>query len=207
LACGPIAGRGWRSQPGQAAEWDFFALKGLAEALCLAAGGRLRARACRELPFLHPGRCGWLFLDGDRPLGFLGELHPQATPEGVGRAVYCELELAQLAAAAQRQRAFQALPQHPPLSRDLAFALPREVAAEQVEAALRCGCGELLEEVRLIDLYEGPTVGAGRRSLAFALTFRAPDRTLNEREVEPLIERAVAAVAELGGELRGGGDG
>jgi hypothetical protein len=89
----------------------------------------------------------------------------------------------------------------------LAHGLPRpdnRAAADEVEAAVRAGGGDLLRSVELFDLYRGEQLGAGRKSLALRLEFRADDRTLTDEEVAPAREAIVAAVAErLGGELRG----
>ena len=81
--------------------------------------------------------------------------------------------------------------------------LPDDVAAAQVLAAVREAAGEMLDDVSVFDVYAGEQVGEGRRSLALALSFRAPDRTLTDEDVAPARERIVAALGELGGELRG----
>jgi phenylalanyl-tRNA synthetase beta chain len=92
---------------------------------------------------------------------------------------------------------------YPPLRQDLAVVLPAEVPAAQALAAVRAAAGKLLADAHVFDVYSGPQVGEGRRSLALALAFRASDRTLSDEEVAPLREQIVAALAELGGELRG----
>jgi phenylalanyl-tRNA synthetase beta chain len=79
---------------------------------------------------------------------------------------------------------------------DVALVVDAEVPASSVEEALREGAGELLESVRLFDVYTGPQVGAGRKSLAFALRFRAPDRTLTESETAAARDAAVAVAAD-----------
>ena len=81
--------------------------------------------------------------------------------------------------------------------------MPQSVPAEQVLARAREAGGEILEAVSIFDVYEGEQVGAGRRSLALALSFRAPGRTLTDEDIAPVRERIVAALGELGGELRG----
>jgi phenylalanyl-tRNA synthetase beta chain len=91
----------------------------------------------------------------------------------------------------------------PPVRRDLAFVVPAEVPAGRVRAILTEAGGELLDEAVLFDVYEGPPLPAGRKSLAFAVSFRAPDRTLEGQEVQPIVERIVERIAaEVGGELR-----
>jgi phenylalanyl-tRNA synthetase beta chain len=88
------------------------------------------------------------------------------------------------------------------LRQDLAVALPGSVPAAEALAAVRSAGGEMLEHVGVFDVYTGEQVGAGRRSLALSLSFRAPDRTLTEEDVAPVRERIVAALRQLGGELR-----
>ena len=84
----------------------------------------------------------------------------------------------------------------------MAVVLPEEVPAATVLAAVREAAGELLDEVGVFDVYSGAQVGEGKRSLALSLEFQAPDRTLTDEDVVPLRERIVAALGELGGELR-----
>jgi phenylalanyl-tRNA synthetase beta chain len=91
----------------------------------------------------------------------------------------------------------------PPLRQDLAVALPDAVSAAEALDAVRAAAGEMLEDVSVFDVYAGEQVGEGRRSLALALSFRAREQTLTEEDVAPVRERIVAALRQLGGELRG----
>jgi phenylalanyl-tRNA synthetase beta chain len=92
----------------------------------------------------------------------------------------------------------------PPVLLDLALVVAADVPAADVEAALRAGAGELLEDLRLFDVYTGAPVPAGRKSLAYALTLRAPDRTLTSEEATAVRDAAAAsAAARVGAELRG----
>ncbi|MCK5756511.1 MAG: phenylalanine--tRNA ligase subunit beta, partial [Mycobacterium sp.] len=91
----------------------------------------------------------------------------------------------------------------PAVFQDVALVVADDVAAQSVVDVVRAGAGELLEDVRLFDVYTGPQIGAGRKSLALALRFRAPDRTLTEEEASAARDAAVAAAAEkLGAEQR-----
>jgi phenylalanyl-tRNA synthetase beta chain len=95
----------------------------------------------------------------------------------------------------------------PPVHSDLAVVVQRETPAGEVEAALRRGAGDLLEELELFDVYTGDRVGEAQKSLAYALTFRAPDRTLTRAEVAAAIAAALAAAAaDAGAVLRGSGE-
>lgn len=181
---------------------DLFAVKALLEAL----GEALRVPVeCRpgQQPFLHPGRTAEVLRDG-KPIGWLGEVHPLVAREwGLEQAAVMEIELASLLATAAEQNGYRDVISFPALHQDLAVVLPIEVAAARVLDAVRGAGGSLLDDVRVFDVYSGTQVGEGRRSLALSLSFRAPDRTLTDEDVAPLREKVVAALAEIGGELRG----
>jgi phenylalanyl-tRNA synthetase beta chain len=137
-------------------------------------------------------------------VGFVGELHPGvAGAWDLDRTAAFAVDLGKLAAVAPEVIAFRAFGAVPSLRQDIAVVLPEEVSARAVLHALRKAGGETLEDADVFDVYTGAQVGEGRRSLALALTFRAEDRTLTDADVAPVRERIVAALAELGGELRG----
>jgi phenylalanyl-tRNA synthetase beta chain len=190
--------RGWWG-PGRPAEWAdaVQAARTVAEA----AGAELTVRAGERAPW-HPGRCAELLVGG-RVIGYAGELHPRvcAALDLPARTSVMELDADAFPAPS--------VPQAPPISTfppvliDLALVVPDEVPAADVGAALRAGAGELLESLRLFDVYTGAPVPAGSRSLAYALTLRAPDRTLTGEEAAAVREAAVAAAAAAtGAELR-----
>jgi phenylalanyl-tRNA synthetase beta chain len=112
------------------------------------------------------------------------------------------IDLGKLAAASPPVPAFKAFASVPSLRQDLAVILPYEVAAAQVLERVEKAGGEVLDDVSVFDVYTGPQVGEGRRSLALALSFRSPERTLTDEDVGPVRARIVAALGELGGELR-----
>jgi phenylalanyl-tRNA synthetase beta chain len=119
-------------------------------------------------------------------VGSLGELHPDVAahydlPAGVYLA---DLDMEAFLEYAQLTPRFTPVPRYPAVRRDVALLLARPVPSSEVVAVIRSAGGALLEEVRLFDVYEGAPVPAGERSLAFALTFRSPDRTLAADEVE-----------------------
>jgi len=160
-------------------------------------GLELQPRAAQHGPF-HPGRTAELLLDGRR-VGLAGELHPRVVAAlGLpARTCAAEANLDVLVAAAVSAgpRSAPVVSHFPPASVDVALVTEAGVPAADVEAALRDGAGPLLESVRLFDVYTGPQVGEGRRSLAYALRLRAPDRTLTDVEV---LAARDAAVAEAG---------
>jgi phenylalanyl-tRNA synthetase beta chain len=156
-------------------------------------------------PPWHPGRCAQLRLRG-RLLGHAGELHPRvvAALELPARTCAGELDLEPVLAAAPDVRPAPMISSYPVATLDVALVVDADVPAGRVEAALRTGAGTLLESLRLFDVYSGPQVGPGRKSLAFALRLRAPDRTLTAEEATAVRDAAVAAAAaETGAVLRG----
>ncbi len=201
LLVGALDGADW--QASEARPSDFYAVKAILEALAdaLRVGGLELATGME--PFLHPGRAAQVLLAGEQ-LGWIGELHPQvaSTWELPGASAF-EIDLDRLIAAALGEPRYEDLIGYPPLRQDIAVVLPEEVPAASVLAASREAAGKLLRDVRVFDVYRGPQVGEGRRSLALSLSFRAPDRTLADADVLPARERIVAALAQLGGELRG----
>jgi phenylalanyl-tRNA synthetase beta chain len=170
-------------------------------------GVALVVEQAQEAPY-HPGRCAVLLLD-EAPVGLAGELHPRVvTALGLPpRSVAGELDLDRLVAAALLQGSVAApvVSPYPPSSVDVALVVDDTLLAADVERTLRAAAGELLESISLFDVYTGAQVGEGKRSLAFTLRFRAPDRTLTDAEVLGARDAAVAAVAEQhGAVLRGG---
>jgi len=154
----------------------------------------------------HPGRAAELLLDGRR-VGLAGELHPRVVAAlGLpARTCAAEANLDVLVAAAVARGPLPApvVSHFPPASVDVALVVADGVPAADVQAALREGAGSLLESVRLFDVYTGPQVGEGRRSLAYALRLRAPDRTLTDVEVLGARDAAVAeAGRRVGAQLR-----
>jgi phenylalanyl-tRNA synthetase beta chain len=141
---------------------------------------------------------------GDERLGLIGELHPLVAGSwDLERTAVFAVDLGKLAAAAPAVVSFAELASVPSLRQDLAVTMPAGVPAGEILERVRAGAGEMLEDADVFDVYTGEQVGEGRRSLALTLTFRARDRTLTDEDVAPLRERIVAALGEMGGELRG----
>jgi phenylalanyl-tRNA synthetase beta chain len=200
LAVGPFVARSWRGGGGSA---DFFALKGVLEALAAQIGAALGFGVAEE-PFLHPGRSAAVGAGGE-VAGWIGELHPLVCRAwDIEAAVAFEVGLAALVGTAGAgEEIFEDVTSFPAVNQDIAVVVPSDISADQVRAAVRAGGGDLLSEAEVFDLYEGEQVGEGRKSLALRLEFRALDRTLTDEEV---VERRAAIEAELekiGGTLRG----
>ena len=160
---------------------DVFAVKGVLEALGAALRLQLECRPGAQ-PFLHPGRSATVLCDG-RQLGWLGELHPLVAREwGIESAAAMELQLDLLLDSAEAQSAYRDVISYPALRQDLAVVLAEDVAAAKVLDAVRDAAGALLDDVGVFDVYSGPQVGEGRRSLACRLPSvhpiaRSPTRT------------------------------
>jgi phenylalanyl-tRNA synthetase beta chain len=187
---------------GEPATADFFAVKGVLEALGHALRLELECGAGAE-PFLHPGRAATVTCAGER-IGWIGELHPVVAREwDLEGAAVMELDLdLLLALAAATEHCYRDVISYPGLRQDLAVVLSDSVPAARATDLVRAAGGDLLDGVHVFDVYTGEQVGEGRRSLALSLSFRAPDRTLTDADVVPLRERIVQALEELGGELR-----
>lgn len=153
----------------------------------------------------HPGRCAALYV-GDTLAGHAGELHPRVI-EAYGlppRTCAMELELTVLETAMPGPAEAPPVSGYPVATQDVALIVPVWTPVADVEAALRDGAGELLESVRLFDVYTGAQAGEGNKSLAYTLRFRAPDRTLTAEETTAARDAAVAVAADrVGAQLRG----
>jgi phenylalanyl-tRNA synthetase beta chain len=190
VLAGDREARGWWGS-GRTASWADAVQAGWLAGQ--AAGVELRVTAATFPPF-HPGRCAALRV-GDWIVGHAGELHPKVV-EALGlpeRTCAMELDL-DLLPLDDRRPAPQVSP-YPPIAVDVALVADAGVPAAELADALSDGGGELLEDVRLFDVYTGEQVGAGRRSLAFTLRFRAPDRTLTSEEANAARDSAVAVAA------------
>ena len=199
LAVGPLVARSWR---GDDQPTDFFALKGVLEALAAQLGAELGFAPAAE-PFLHPGRSAAVTVAGT-PAGWLGELHPLVCREwDVEAAAGFEIDAAPLLGAATAgDESYEDVTTFPAAYQDLAVVLPAEVAATDVRAAVLAGGGELLQAAEVFDLFEGEQLGEGKKSVALGLEFRAPDRTLTDEEVTAAREAIKAKLEEIGGTLR-----
>lgn len=186
--------------PQEAVQTDFHRLKGVLEAVLDALhveGWEVRPET---LPWLHPYRAASVWVAG-RPAGWLGELHPEVCEryDLRGRAYVAELELDPLLQAAQATPQYRPLPHTPAAERDVAVVVDESVLAGQVVQVIRQAAGQLLEGCEPFDVYTGPPVPPGRKSLAVRLRFRHPSRTLQSEEVDDLVARVRAALRQAVG--------
>ena len=201
LACGRLVEGSWR---GEQVAADFFALKGVLEALAAQLGVPLAFEAGEE-PFLHPGRAATVLVGGEAA-GWLGEVHPLVCREwDLDSAGGFEVDLAPLVAGARAgEEIYEDVTSFPAVYQDIAVVVGQAVPAARVRGAVLAAGGELLRSAEVFDLYEGEQLGEGSKSLALRLEFRAADRTLTDEEVAEVraaIETALAA-EEIGGSLR-----
>ena len=189
---------GWWG-PGRPATWS-DAVEA-ARLVARQAGVEVTVRADEHPPW-HPGRCAAVLRDGHL-VGHAGELHPRVvTALGLPpRTCAMEVDLELLGEDTTPVTAPR-LSTYPPATQDVALVVADEVAAADVEAALRDGAGDLLESVRLFDVYRGEQVGPGTKSLAYALRFRAPDRTLTAEETSAARDAAVGEAARRTGAVQ-----
>ncbi|MDR6637848.1 phenylalanine--tRNA ligase subunit beta [Paenarthrobacter nitroguajacolicus] len=152
----------------------------------------------------HPGRAAELSLRNGDVVGYAGELHPKllAAHDMPARSVALEVNVEALFEAAADVIVAKHISGFPVATQDVALVVPQDVPADQVLAALREGAGELLEDVALFDVYAGPGIDEGKKSLAFGLRFRADDRTLTADEASEARAAAVAVAAERFGAVQ-----
>jgi phenylalanyl-tRNA synthetase beta chain len=201
---GPRDERHWLATEGPGI--DFFDLKGVVEALL----ARLHIRGAvyepAEHPTYQPGRTARLLV-GDVEIGMLGEIHPavrDAFDLPDCRLVAAELDLEALLGQVPAAWYVEPISPYPAVLQDLAVVVDEEVPAATVQDLIAKAGGFLLKEVRLFDVYRGEPVAAGKKSLAYALTFQAPDKTLRDAIVAKQVQRIVVELqGELGAELRG----
>jgi phenylalanyl-tRNA synthetase beta chain len=173
----------WQDGTTPTGELEFYDVKGVIELLVGDLTVSFRPATTKHL---HPGRSADLLVAGT-PVGSFGELHPTVTKafEVAGRAVLVgEFDLEAIMAAIPGRFAYQPVPRFPAALRDVAVVVPEDITAERVLSEVRTAGGALLRDVRLFDLYRGSSIPPGTKSLAFALTYQADDRTLTDKEVD-----------------------
>jgi phenylalanyl-tRNA synthetase beta chain len=196
ILIGPVRPATWRNEPPAA---DFFAIKGLVTALMEAVGHRWVLRGELQ-PFLHPGRAAAVIVD-DAAIGWFGEIHPRIAGEwGIDDTVAAfELDLDRI--SEPPTKLYVDVTSFPEVREDLAVVVADTVTAAEVIGVVRAAGEELLADARVFDVYrDEQRLGVGTVSLALALAYRAPDRTLTDAEV---AQRRAAIIAALERELEG----
>ena len=190
---------------GSQGDLDYFDLKGMLESLFKRLGLTGIAYQAIDLPYLHPGRAAEIVV-ADRHLGLIGELRPdRAAAFGIEapRVVVAEVDLDAILVIARPVSENVRVPHFLPVEQDFAIVITEGTPAADVEAALRDGAGPLATGVALFDIYRGPQIGEGNKSLAYRVTFTAPDRALTDAELGKVRDRIARTLRQrVRGELR-----
>ncbi len=190
---------------GMYGEGDFYTMKGVVEEFFEAVGMAKKAvyDPASGKPFLHPGRQADIVYEKET-IGYLGEIHPQVCKTyDIGTRVYVAvLDMPCIVAKATFDRKYEGIAKYPAVTRDISMVVPRAVMAGQIEAMLEQRGGKLLEGYQLFDVYEGEQIKEGFKSMAYSITFRAKDRTLEESDVATAMKKILNGLESMGIELR-----
>ncbi len=190
---------------GMYGEGDFFTMKGVVEAF-LESIGMTEKMICDPnagKPFLHPGRQA-LVTYKDSVIGYLGEIHPEVTDNyDIDTKVYVAvLDMPEILPFASFDRKYQGIAKYPAVSRDISMVVPKGILAGDIEKVIAQRGGKILEDYQLFDIYEGTQIKAGYKSMAYSITFRAKDRTLEESDISGAMKKILNGLEGLGIELR-----
>ena len=154
--------------------------------------------------FLHPGRQANIIYDGV-VLGYLGEVHPEVLDNyDIGTKAYIAvLDMPNVEPFATFNRKFEGIAKYPAVSRDISMVVPKEILVGQIETIIEQRGGKILESYRLFDVYEGSQIKEGFKSVAYSITFRAKDRTLEEADISSAMKKILNGLESMGIELRG----
>ena len=190
---------------GMYGEGDFFSMKGVVEEFFDKIG--LHEKETYDpnagKTFLHPGRQANIIYDGT-VVGYLGEVHPDvADIYGIGeRAYIAVIDMPEIVARATFDRKYEGIAKFPAVNRDLSMVVPKNIMVGQIEEVIEKNGGAHLESYSLFDLYEGAQIKQGFKSVAYSITFRAKDRTLEESDISKAMDKILAGLEAMGIELR-----
>jgi phenylalanyl-tRNA synthetase beta chain len=184
---------------------DFYTIKGICEALA----DNLHVKnvtyeADSENPTFHPGRTAKILTCG-KAIGIVGQIHPSVTERfGIDAPCYAaEINFTDLFENINSDIKYKQLPRFPAVTRDIAMLVDRKVPVAELETAMRGAAGKTLESITLFDVYEGEQIPEGKKSVAYAISFRAPDRSLTNEEVNGTFDKIVKALeTKTGAQLR-----
>lgn len=184
---------------------DFFGMKGVVEEFFEAIGicGKIEYDPKAGKNFLHPGRQALISYKGS-VLGYLGEVHPAVADNyELGTKTYIAvIDMPNVLPFASFDRKYVGLAKYPAVSRDISMVVPKEIMVGQIEAMITQRGGKILESLSLFDIYEGSQIKDGYKSVAYNITFRAKDRTLNEDDINGAMKKILNGLESLGIELR-----
>ncbi len=185
---------------------DFYTLKGIVQKLLDKAGIKdVIYTAKRDDSAFHPGRCALVACADGTLLGTIGEIHPTVSAAyEIDAPVYvADLDFENMFAKSATDKQFKALPKFPATTRDFAFVCDDELEVGAIESVMKKAGGKLVEEIKLFDVYRGKQLGEGKKSVAFSVALRAPDRTLTDEEADKTSKKILTLLEkELGITLR-----
>ncbi len=190
---------------GMYGEGDFFTMKGVVEEFFESIGMKAKAQYDPNAgkPYLHPGRQANIIY-GEKVVGYLGEVHPEVLDNyDIGTKVYVAvLDMPEITPLATFNRKYEGLTRFPAVTRDISMVVPKEILVGQIEAMIAQRGGKMLESYELFDVYEGAQIKEGFKSVAYSITFRAKDRTLEEADVNAAMKKILNGLQSMGIELR-----
>lgn len=190
---------------GMYGDCDFFTMKGVVEEFFDSIGMRKKVTYDPKVGknFLHPGRQANILYEGVA-LGYLGEVHPEVCDnyDLKTRAYVAVLDMPSVVPFATFDRKYEGIAKYPAVTRDISMVVPKDVMAGQIEAVLEQRGGKILEDYQLFDLYEGDQIQEGFKSVAYSITFRAKDRTLEESDISGAMRKILNGLEGMGIELR-----
>ena len=190
---------------GMYGDGDFFTMKGVVEEFFEKAGMHKKPHydPGAEHPYLHPGRKADILYDGT-VVGFLGEVHPDVADNyKIGdRAYIAVIDMPSIMEFTTFDRKYTGIARFPAVTRDISMVVPKDILVGQIEDVIVQRGGKVLESYKLFDVYEGAQVLAGHKSVAYSITFRAKDHTLEEKEVTSVMNKILNGLSGLGIELR-----
>ena len=190
---------------GMYGDGDFFTMKGVVEEFFDKAGmhGRVSYDPEAGKTFLHPGRQAAILYEGDM-VGYLGEVHPDVLDNyKIGEKAYVAvLDMPAVTPHTSFDRKYTGIAKYPAVSRDLSMVVPKNILVGQIEEMIVQRGGKILESYNLFDIYEGSQILEGYKSVAYSITFRAKDHTLEEKEINGAMNKILNGLKSMGIELR-----
>ncbi len=190
---------------GMYGDGDFFDMKGVVEEFFDKVGMHSKVEYDPKAGknFLHPGRQALIRYEGDE-IGYLGEVHPQTADNyGIGtRAYVAVIDILQVVKHATFDRKYEGIARFPAVNRDISMVVPKEIMVGQIEQIIAQRGGKILENYELFDIYEGDQIQKGYKSVAYSITFRSKEKTLEEAEVTAAMKKILNGLEGLGIQLR-----
>ena len=190
---------------GMYGDCNFFVLKGVLEELFLKLGldDKVVFEPTKEHTFLHPGRQAKIMVSGQNA-GFIGQVHPEVCDnyDMKCEAYVAGIDLPALMDKVTFDRKYKGVAKYPAVNRDLSLVMKKEIFIGQVEKIMRDKGGRLLESIKLFDVYEGSQITPGYKSVAFSLTFRSPERSLESGEVNKIVDNILEELEKMGIQIR-----